>query len=208
MNKNYFRLMAPIVILLFATCDDSANELKNGDILFQSLNSSQCEVIRIATNSEYTHCGVINIIDEGVFVLEGLQPVRRTPVKEWIDRGIDKHFVVKRLNDFDSKINAKNIDRIITVGEKYLSKDYDFFFGWSDSLIYCSELVWKVYREAWGIELCPLKKLSDFDLTHPVVRAMADERYGDNIPFDEPVAAPADLFNSEMLYEVKDIRLP
>jgi len=209
MHKIIFLLISAVVLLLTAVCDNNpVNQFQTGDILFQSLNSPQCQAIKIATNSKYSHCGLINIIDGKTCVIEGTQPVKLTPVKDWINRGIDSHYVAKRLTDFDKRVSPADINKAITVGDKYLDKDYDFFFGWSDSLIYCSELVWKVYKEAWGIELCPLKKLADFDLSHPVVRAKAEERYGENIPLDEPVVAPADLFDSDMLYELTDIRLP
>lgn len=39
------------------------------------------------------------------------------------------------------------------VGEKYIGKDYDLYFEWSDSRIYCSELVWKIYKESIGLEI-------------------------------------------------------
>ena len=40
-----------------------------------------------------------------------------------------------------------------TIGRKYLGRDYDLRFEWSDDKIYCSELVWKIYKEAFNIAL-------------------------------------------------------
>jgi hypothetical protein len=42
----------------------------------------------------------------------------------------------------------------------------------------------------------------DFDLSHPVVQAKVRERFGDNIPLDETVVSPADIFNSPALETV------
>ena len=33
------------------------------------------------------------------------------------------------------------------------NKDYDLYFEWSDDKIYCSELVWKIYKNGADIEL-------------------------------------------------------
>jgi uncharacterized protein YycO len=50
------------------------------------------------------------------------------------------------------------------VGTSMIGKDYDFAFGWSDDKIYCSELIWKIYKQATGIEIGKLEKLGNFDL--------------------------------------------
>ena len=73
------------------------------------------------------------------------------------------------------------------------------YFGWSDDRIYCSELVWKIYKEALGIELGKLQQLKEFDLSHPIVQKKLKERYGNNIPYDEKVISPAAIFESEEL---------
>jgi hypothetical protein len=87
-------------------------------------------------------------------------------------------------------------------GSQYRGKNYDLYFEWSDSRIYCSELVWKIYKRGAGVEIGRLQKLREFDLSHPTVRAKMRERYGSSIPKDEPVISPAAMFDSEQLVEV------
>ena len=41
------------------------------------------------------------------------------------------------------------------VGESFRGRPYDLTFEWSDERIYCSELVWKIYERALGIEIGP-----------------------------------------------------
>lgn len=89
-------------------------------------------------------------------------------------------------------------------GEKFKGKNYDLTFEWSDNKIYCSELVWKIYQRATGIEIGKLEKLSDFDLTSEVVKKKMKERYGNKIPIDEIVISPAAIFDSELLTTVKE----
>ncbi len=78
-------------------------------------------------------------------------------------------------------------------------KPYDLYFEWSDQRIYCSELVWKAYREAVGIELGDRQKLRDFDLSDARVKAKMRERFGGEVPLDEPVISPAAMFDSALL---------
>ena len=89
------------------------------------------------------------------------------------------------------------------VGEKFNGKNYDLTFEWSDDKIYCSELIWKIYQRATGIEICKLDKLSNFDLTNEAFKQKMKERYGDKIPTYEIVISPASIFDSELLTTVK-----
>lgn len=80
-------------------------------------------------------------------------------------------------------------------GERYLNKNCDIYFEWIDHKIYCSELVWKIYKEAANIEIGELEKLSDFDLTNNIVIEILKERYGNNIPMNEVVISPKSIYN-------------
>jgi hypothetical protein len=88
------------------------------------------------------------------------------------------------------------------MGERFKGKDYDIYFEWSDDKIYCSELVWKIYKEALGIEIGALQELREFDLSDNIVKSKMRERYGDKIPFDEKVISPGAMFDSEKLVTV------
>ena len=87
-------------------------------------------------------------------------------------------------------------------GEKQLNKEYDLYFEWSDSKMYCSELVWKIYKKGAGIEISPLRKLKSFKLDNPAVRRILQQRYGNKIPYDENVVAPSQLAESDKLITV------
>ena len=84
-------------------------------------------------------------------------------------------------------------------GKSLNNKDYDLYFEWSDEKIYCSELVWKIYKYGANIELCKTKKLKDFNLNSPIVKSIMKERYGNKIPYNEAVVAPSQLYESEMV---------
>ncbi len=174
-------------------------QLKDGDIIFQTSRSAQSKAIQIATNSKYSHLGVIYKIKGSVFVYEAVQPVKLTPLIEWIERGEDGHFVVKRIMNSDKILTADILKNMKKEGEKYRGKDYDLFFEWSDNRIYCSELVWKIYKNAADIEVGRLQKLNDFNLDDKAVMQKLKERYGEHIPKDELVISPASMFESALL---------
>ncbi len=176
-------------------------DFQAGDIVLQSLNSSQCNAIREATDSYYTHCGIVLRDGEDLVIYEAIGPVKKSRLQDFTGSGINDHFVVLRpaLKDLSSAAQMKRYC------DKELGKSYDLFFNWDDTEIYCSELVWKAYKTA-GIVLCEPRPLKDYDLSSPVVQAVMEQRYGEKIPEDELMVAPSDLFSStllEVVYENK-----
>lgn len=178
---------------------EQESKIQNGDIIFQISLSKQSAAIRLATHSDYSHVGIIFDNDGEWVVYEAMQPVMKTPLKEWIDRGENDHYVIKRLKDAKKVLTKSVLQEMQEIGEDNIGKDYDIYFNWSDDQIYCSELVWKIYDEAAGIHIGELKELKDFDLTSEAVREIMAERYGNSIPLGEKVIAPSDLFDSKKL---------
>jgi len=81
-------------------------------------------------------------------------------------------------------------------------KRYDYAFDWSYERIYCSELVWKVYKRGANVELGELQELKEFDLHDPVVAKKLRERFGNDIPIEETVISPNRIFGSDKLMTV------
>lgn len=180
------------------------DEIKNGDLIFQTSLSGQSKAIQLATNSKYSHCGIVYNDNGQFYVFEAIQPVTTTPLDKWIARGKDGHYVIKRLKNADQVLTAETLQKMKKEGDKFKGKNYDLTFEWSDEKIYCSELIWKIYKRATGIVIGKLEKLSDFDLTNDAVKKKMKERYGDKIPMDEIVISPAAIFDSELLMTVKE----
>ena len=148
--------------------------------------------------------GIIYEKDGDFFVYEAIQPVKMTLLNEWISRGKNGHFVIKRLKKSDEVLTPEALIKMKEVGEKYNGKNYDLYFEWSDDKIYCSELVWKIYKEVANIEIGKLERLSDFDLSHKIVKSKMKERYGENIPMNEKVISPAEMFDSDKLITIEE----
>ncbi len=206
MRRNIsFRIISlTLIISLFISCstDSFENKLKSGDIIFQTSKSQQSKAIQLATHSKYSHVGIVYVENDKILVYEAVQPVKLTPLHEWIDRGEKKHFVVKRLKESEKYLTSSNLMKMKSIGEKFIGKNYDIYFEWSNDRIYCSELVWKIYKEAVGIEIGKLQTLKEFDLENEIVKEIMTKRYGETIPMDEKVISPSEMFQSEKLITI------
>lgn len=178
--------------------------LKDGDIIFQNKKSKNSELLNILTSPEYNHMGVLTSRNGKWYVLEAAQPVELTPVSSWINSGDGDAYIVKRLKDADTLFTDVNTARLHKAFKEYLGKPYDVYFAWSDDSFYASELVWKIFKKTFDIELCQYRTLGDFDLTPPEIREKIKEVHGNKVPLFEEVISPKDLFESSQLITIMD----
>ena len=195
-----------LILFFFAiwlsACSPTSYQPAAGDILFQDLASAQSQAVKLATGSEYTHCGIVFEVDDRFVVYEAVGPVRAIPLDQWIAQGVDARMVAMRLDTLYRYLTPRALEQMQTVGESHFGKSYDAVFNWSDTQLYCSELVWKIFYEGFGLTLVSPRPLADYDLSHPAVKEKLTERYGDSIPLEEPVVSPGDLAGSKMLFTV------
>ncbi len=192
-----------LLALLLVCCESARSDpaVQEGDLIFQESSSSQSAAIQKATRSRYSHMGIIFFRDGKPFVFEAARTVQFTPLTEWVKRGVREHFILKRLKQ---KLERSQVEQLKAASQEFLNRPYDLLFGWSDEKIYCSELVWKIYKRALNMEVGTLSKLRDFDLTSPIVKSKMRERYGDTPPLDEVVISPAAMFDSTLLESIRE----
>jgi hypothetical protein len=200
--KKLLFLLIPLLILSCKKDVPPTDMLRDGDLIFQTSQSQQSQAIQLATKSKFSHCGIIYKAGNDFFVFEAIQPVQTTPLDKWIARGKGSHYVVKRLKEADKVLTQSNLKKMKKAGKELTGKDYDLYFEWSDDKIYCSELIWKIYKKGTGLEIGHLQHLQDFDLSSPAVKVKLMERYSNNIPGNEKVISPAAMFASDLLYTV------
>lgn len=205
-KANLYVLLIGIVILIIQSFISGTPQttLQSGDIAFQSSGSGQSSAVKLATHSIYSHCGILFVNKNVVLVYEAVQPVKITPFKEWIKHGDGSKYVVRRLKNSAAVLSPDVITKMKKEGNKYIGKNYDLYFGWSDDKIYCSELVWKIYKQGANIEVGKLQKLKDFDLSSKLVKETLKERYGDHIPLEELAVSPQNIFDSDLLETVEE----
>lgn len=183
------RNLPALFITLLIACKPGGYEPQTGDIVLQDLKSPSSEAIKLATDSPYSHCGLVSVEGDSAFIFEAVGPVRKIPLEQWIANG-EGLYSVLRLKD------GNNVDDAIRIAEKYLGLPYDQMYLWGDDEFYCSELVYKAYSRGCGISLCDLRSFEEYNL-EPVKRAIT-ERFGE-VPVGQKVVTPEDLTNSPLL---------
>ena len=80
---------------------------------------------------------------------------------------------------------------------KYIGKPYDLQFSLKNNRYYCSELVWVIYKEQLGVELCKPKSLSKYR-TLGLEKTIKKRGISKKSLF----VAPIDLLSSDKLHGV------
>ena len=174
--------------------DTPITDIREGDVIFHTSQSSQSPLIQIGTRSHITHCGIVVMKEGKPYVLETLKTLVLTPLDKFIVRGKDGKYWLKRSDKEDIKIDYAH----------YLGKSYDFAFSFDNDIYYCSELVYDIYKRQLGIELCTPKQIGDYlilgtDKLDKIEETMS--RRG--ITKEQYAVAPVDIFESKHLHNIK-----
>jgi uncharacterized protein YycO len=134
-------------------------------------------------------------------VYEAVQPVGKRPLIDWIKSGVGEKYKIRRLIDRGILMN-ESWESMRDYALKQVGKNYDIYFSWSDKEMYCSEYVWKIYHEIAKITLVKPKELREFNIDAPLIRKTMFERYGNDIPYNELMVSPGQLYDSYLLMDV------
>lgn len=172
--------------------------VKNGDLVFIVNPAGQGKAIQLATHSRFTHIGIVFIENGKEMVYHAVEPVSKNTLEEFIAMSADEHYEVRRLKD-QSLLTDAVVSSMLKQARKELGKHYDMGFSWDDERLYCSEFVWKLYKRCLNLDIGSLKPLRSFDLSHPAVQAKLTERYGNDIPLEENMISPGDMYTSSLV---------
>lgn len=200
MKKVILSTLLVTILIISYSFNQSKQLYKEGDIVLQTTTSETGKAIQLATHSKYNHCGVLFFEKNEWLVYEAVQPVSKITLADFNARG---KATIMRLKNTETSLTAENIIKMKTVFKTFNHKNYDSKYNWSDDELYCSELVYKLYYNGLGIELCKPRQLKDFDLSNPLVKKQLNLKYNNNIPLEEPMVAPSDIENSPLLEVVK-----
>jgi hypothetical protein len=176
--------------------------VRDGDLVFQDSRSRQSEAIKLATRSAYSHMGVVTLRAGKPFVFEAAAGVQLTPLSAWIARGEGHRVVVKRLKQAETLLTPAVRAKMTALARTWLGRPYDTAFRWDDQRLYCSELVYKLYKQGAGVEIGRVQPAGSFDLSSPLVRRELERRFGATFRADEPVISPQAMFEDPALETV------
>ncbi len=185
--------------------------LKAGDIVFQTLSTSQTLAILYATESLYSHMGIISFPDgKTPHVIEANWQVREIPFTRWIDQGVFGRIAIMR----NRNLSAGEQQTIVDEARTHLRKEYDFSFFLEEDKIYCSELLFYAYRDAGVEPVGTLQAAGELKLRNSMVQSLIRKRWKNhpacqdvNITFNdcyaqllhEPIITPASIAHDPQL---------
>ena len=153
-----------------------------------------------ATQSPYSHCGMVAFENNTWVVYEAIGPVQRTPFDAFIAQGRGHYFDAFRLQDaFQPAIPA-----IITAMQPYLGRDYDIEYQFDDDEIYCSELIYIAWQEAMATEIAegtvqPLGQVVTLGDLHWQPFEAFIRTIDPSLPLDRAMITPRDLAAAQQL---------
>ncbi len=167
---------------------------QQGDVIFQSFPHSElADAIESVSQSAYSHCGLVVQNGSNFAVLEAIGPVTETDLDSWIRRGRENAFAVYRW----TPKHQPEIGRIITAAKSYLGRPYDIHFSFDDEAIYCSELIFKAYKQVTGENLGTVRRIRDLNWkpNEAFIRKIEEGE----LPLDREMITPKDLSESPSL---------
>jgi len=179
-------------------------EPQEGDVIFQSLpHGPVVWAIEGVTGSPYSHCGIVGRREGAWVVYEAYRGVSATPLASFLMRGRGGGFTVYRLDD----ANRGHIPATLACCETYLGRPYDIRYRLDDEKIYCSELIYKAFRDATGGQ-----RLGDFsrfgDMHWQPYEMLIRQIEGSDVPVDREMITPVGLARATQLEPVLSHRLP
>ena len=164
-------------------------DLQRGDVIFQNSRSAQSLAILLATESPFTHVGIVDFDAGGSpVVLEAVRTTRETPLADWVDQGEAGDVAVYRM----AGLTEDQALAVTKAARSHFGKGYDPYFYRSEETLYCSELVHVAFRDGIGVALGQAQVLGELNLDSAAVRALIEDRWASHPACSDGQAADAD----------------
>ena len=170
--------------------EDFSKIAKTGDLIFQTQVGWMSPLaIQVATLSPYSHVGVVAVEGKEVYVYEASAKVQKVKIQNFINRvDTGSRFVIYRHKSVDARRSRK----VISYAKASLGKNYDTHLSWSNSRMYCSELVYKAYKYA-GYDLESERKIGNMKFALLVSNLIPHIYENNKFNMSDKVVAPSHL---------------
>jgi hypothetical protein len=178
MKRQILERLAVLLVVLglahAASASDALPPLKTGDIVFQRTETSASAAIMLASGTEYTHMGLVEIDSAGrANVIEAVGPVRALPLDRWIKNGKKALVTIKRIKG----LSEEDAQKAVLRARHYLGRPYDHFFYETRDRIYCSELVYAAFKEGASLTVGREEKVRDLNIDTGAAQRLIKERW-------------------------------
>lgn len=185
-----FRLACLVALMGVSSGTQPADfRWQDGDVVLQASQSQRSALIRRASRSPYSHVGVVEVSKDGVFVIEAVQPVSRTPLAAWVKRGEGSWVTVLRPKDLDARARR----RVVAAAKKELGKPYDAKYRWDDERLYCSELVVKAFARGAELSVGKQEQVKSLALSADELKWAASQ----GVPAEQSLVTPGSLADDD-----------
>ena len=179
MKKIYYTLL----LLLCIGCNNIKTP-REGDIIFQTVKNERTTLLEHLSESPINHCGIVVARDSNLYVLHVDRTVTLTPLHTFMRHGEKGEYTLMRATNETMKIDYK----------KYMLAEYDQQMLMGNNRYYSSELVYDIFKNDLGIELCQPRPISEYHIDG-IVEFLQSCRIRPN----QPIITPADIYNSDKL---------
>ncbi|MAZ56079.1 MAG: hypothetical protein CMP54_03710 [Flavobacteriales bacterium] len=155
-NNFWIYLVAILVIstAIFHLNKPDNFRLRNGDLLFQDLDSSPlCDAIEQVTsgfnNLKFSHVGIVVIVENNTYILEAFSNgVDTIALDQFLNRSLNHKNKPKVVVGRLIKEHSQLIPKAIEAGIRLIGKQYDEEFKINNNKFYCSELIYDIFLKA------------------------------------------------------------
>lgn len=125
--------------------------LKEGDLIFSSIDLLICRQVARETGSWCSHVGFVIKENNQWVVVESKVPfVCKTPLRKFLQRTRNGQVMVRRLKQ---PITAEQVEKLKQLTSEHIGTLYHPGFDFDSDRLFCSKLVYLVYKDAVGVRL-------------------------------------------------------
>lgn len=180
--------------------------LGTGNLLFVRDQKGDMDQAIAAATGHYTHVGIVECTDSGVYVIEALPRwgvVRNTFAVFYLSNIIDTQDV----RPFDMYYVDVDYDtaKLVTLMHQFLGQPYDDYFAHDNQRMYCSELVYECFYDNQGNHLFKMQPMNFNDSLGNLPRywQFHFDSLGVPPPQGQPGTNPSDMAKSPFLLQFK-----
>lgn len=143
----------------FGFSQNKTPKLKEGDIIFQSMNCDLCKAINAVTEGfdgkDFSHLGMIHLQNDSIYVIEAAgKNVKLTPLEVFKTYTSETMYVGRLKRKY-----RKYIPKAIEFSLSQMGVPYDEAYLYDNGSYYCSELIYDAFLSAYEkpfFELTPM----------------------------------------------------
>ncbi|MEE2924704.1 MAG: YiiX/YebB-like N1pC/P60 family cysteine hydrolase [bacterium] len=188
MRSKFITLMISLIVI-YKPWSNLPFQPKLGDFVFQNLSSNFASGVSGATDSIWSHVGIIDEKDNQFVVIEAnFKGVIETPLNVFLQRCKNRYSVVRL------SLSDDILSRVVSRAKSHLGKNYDYLFRIDEvDTLYCSELIFDALDHTLSFSNPISPKPMDFSGAIDYWTKYF-ERHGSQIPQGAPGVSPHDLF--------------